>query len=654
MTMICKVRFLTVIWGERYVEEFAAVSLPSYLASGNLPALAGATDLEVLVLTSEESLSAFNKSPAFRRLHEVCPVRFILIDDLIAEGCYGVTLTLAYARGIRSMGAAQTDTYFVFMNSDFVLADGSLRHLAGLMEEGRPCIMAASLRGRAEAILPELRKAVSDDTHQLVMPSREMVALTLANLHATVVAKDMTQSTMSCLTHNQLYWRIDGKTLLGRSYLIFMLAIRPEVPMGPVNSYCDYGFVPELVPSGKRHIIGDSDDFFMLELQPTEQEMGYLTYGTVTPGDMARELSTWTTAEHRRFAQRDTVFHAGDLPPVLDYYRTWATDLVKDLNARMGEPKAHADHVFWTMGLRSWWSRRQLRDARPVSYDKALADALRAKARAPSGGVPLPRAFPEELLWRPFGFRLSRPMQDIYLRLVGALRARQGVFPHLSAWHPRWPDAHMLTSWINDSPRGAGRVRLVDLGDGGLARALENEPRVERSFPANWKALTMDAPDEILVCLPTSEVNDAAKIQWIEHVLECIGPGGRLGIFVYHPGQLGFIGGPSAALATMLSQRMPTHDIDLAMIDGRIRGSLLRIEHWCRRHIWSHTPLVTPIAIALWPAVSLLLSLGNRWRWSEPRKEPTANCTSMMLTLRRRTGMATLPAPKSISTKECT
>jgi len=32
-----RVRFLTVIWGARYVEEFCLVTLPSFLAPGNLP-----------------------------------------------------------------------------------------------------------------------------------------------------------------------------------------------------------------------------------------------------------------------------------------------------------------------------------------------------------------------------------------------------------------------------------------------------------------------------------------------------------------------------------------------------------------------------------------------------------------------------------------
>lgn len=648
------VRFLAVIWGERYVNEFAAISLPSYLAPGNLPALAAESELEVLIMTSQESLPAFNRSPAFARLREICPVRFIMIDDLIADGVYGVTLTLAYARGIRSMGGAQTQTYFVFMNSDFVLADGSLRNLAELMQSGHPCIMAASLRGQAEAIVPELRKEVSEETGQLAMPPRDMVALTLANLHATVVAKTMNQSQLSCLTQNQLYWRIDDQTLLCRSYLIFMLAIRPEIPLGPVNSYCDYGFVPEMVPSGKIHVIGDSDDFFMLELQPAEQEEEYLTYGSIAPAELARQLSTWTTAEHRRFAQCDTIFHAGDLPPVLDDFRAQANATVGALAKRMRKPKNHADHVYWTNGLRWWWFRRRLREARSVSYSKALADAWRARALAPHTNAPLPRAFPEELLRRPARFQLLT-LKSAYPWLLDILRARQGSFPYLSAWHPRWPDARLLISWIDEACRRGAKVRVVDLGDRSLIRALANNAGVESYSTANQNAPTEDTTSggDILVRLPATRLRDHAELQHLDHLLEQVRPDGRFGMYLYHPGHFGFTDGVPAALATLLSRRILTHDIELMMIGGRMRGTLLGLEHWCRRRFLPSSPLAIPftlIAACLWPAATLLISLGNRLWWSECRKRRTRRCGSIMLTFRRRRAGQLAPRSEDILT----
>src|ERR1700730_20033 len=179
-----KVRFLTVIWGTRYIEEFARVSLPSYLAAGNLPFMAAETDLEIVVMTSTESRDKFEEGDYLDKLKALCPVRYILIDDLITNGNYGVTLTLAYARGIRDVGPEQTNTYFVFMNSDFVLADGSLRTLVTKLREGHHAVMAPSLRACSEAVVPALIDAVDQADRTLTIAPRPIVQLVFDNLHA--------------------------------------------------------------------------------------------------------------------------------------------------------------------------------------------------------------------------------------------------------------------------------------------------------------------------------------------------------------------------------------------------------------------------------------------------------------------------------------
>src|SRR5512146_32421 len=97
-----KVLFLTVLWGREHRARWLGLSLPSLMASGNLPALAAATDLEVAILTDKRSISLIRGHPAFHRLQKICQVQFLEIDDLIVGTTYGVTLTLAYARGIMS------------------------------------------------------------------------------------------------------------------------------------------------------------------------------------------------------------------------------------------------------------------------------------------------------------------------------------------------------------------------------------------------------------------------------------------------------------------------------------------------------------------------------------------------------------------------
>ena len=121
--------------------------------------------MEFVILTDKKSVNAIREYPAFRSLEKLCKVRFLAIDDLIAGINYGVTLTLAYARGIIDAGAEQTNTTFVFMNSDFIVADGSLVTLARKISGGSSLhcsAIVASFSRTVVAAVTQGRGATSD------------------------------------------------------------------------------------------------------------------------------------------------------------------------------------------------------------------------------------------------------------------------------------------------------------------------------------------------------------------------------------------------------------------------------------------------------------------------------------------------------------
>jgi hypothetical protein len=351
-----KVKFLLAVWGERYIAMSAAISVPSFLAPGNLPALAAVTDLEVLIMTAVDDVPIFRRTPAFQRLEALCPIRFIPIDELIVAvpPLYGFTLTQAFAHGIASVGAHQTSTHFVFMNADFVLADGSLRSLADRILAGHPCILAPSFRVDAEAAAATLRAAVDPASRALAMAPRPMVALALANMHPTSIAKTLTQDRLHCRSVNQLYWSVDAQTMVGHAHLLFMLCIKPERPLLRLVSYCDYAFVPEMVPSGRLSCLDDSDDFFMLELQATTHEQEALEPGPITREHALRSLAEWTTAMHRRAALFSFVLHAADPPPAAVRIRQEAATFIRALHADMPQPLDYVGHRHWMDGLELW------------------------------------------------------------------------------------------------------------------------------------------------------------------------------------------------------------------------------------------------------------------------------------------------------------
>ena len=436
-----KARFLTVAWGADYIERFTEYALPSYLATGNLPALAAATDLEVVFMTTSKDIAVFERHDLIRRVREICPVSFIEIDDLISTAVYGVTLTLAYARAVFACGEDMLRTHFVFMNTDFVLADGSLRSLSRHILAGRSIVLAPSFRATAEALEPGLRDAVDPATRTLTMTPRELAARALAHPHPTTIAKTVNQGFCHSVQPNQFYWRVDEHTMLARFYLIFMLCLRPERLVREINSYCDYGFVPEMCPSGDTAVMDDSDEFFMLELQRREQEMFLLRLGRMSHVGIVSALQQWTTAEHRRAAEYDLVFHARDVPPELARVKQEAAAFVKRIAQLTRRPVPHAHHPYWVGGVEAWQSLR-------------IADGLPA----------VPRELAVKRRTGPF--RLLHKVRDDLRRAVSgfALSAHEALLgrpPRVTWLHTDCLDYRLLQSAFESVSRSSKRRVLV-------------------------------------------------------------------------------------------------------------------------------------------------------------------------------------------------
>lgn len=354
-----KVKFLTVVWGERYIERFCSLSVPSLIAPGNLPSLTVGTELEVVIMTREADRRYFERNLSFLRLCVICLVRFVPIDDLITTGVYGVTLTLAYARPIIACGDDMLNTHFVFMNADFVLADGSLRSLGRHIKDGRSIVLGPSYRAIAEEVETALDTLVDRDSGVLEVAPRELVRLSLPHPHRTTVAKTMNQQVFCCTHPNQLFWQVDRNTLLGRYFLIFMLCIKPERVISNINCYCDYSFIPELCPSGDEVAMGDSDEFFMLEMQNRTQETFMLRQGMLPYRRIAASLQEWATAEHRRVADYDIIFHSDEIPALLADAKREADLAVGSIRKFLGKPKSHVNHHYWVMGVETWKAFRQ-------------------------------------------------------------------------------------------------------------------------------------------------------------------------------------------------------------------------------------------------------------------------------------------------------
>ena len=185
-----KTRVVSYAWGERYLDELLTFTIPAALSPSNLPSIVDLVPTEVVLLIEEKHQERVAKHPTIQHLRELCQVRLMGLDDLIVgEDKYGMTLTYALHRAVHSVGAEATKTYFLFLNADFVVADGSLRNVLLKLMKGERLIAAPSYCVVSHAVLPELPEFFDRDKTTLSASSRALAKIALLNLHDTVRGK---------------------------------------------------------------------------------------------------------------------------------------------------------------------------------------------------------------------------------------------------------------------------------------------------------------------------------------------------------------------------------------------------------------------------------------------------------------------------------
>ena len=396
------------VWGYRYVSQFLEFCLPTLLAPGNIPSIAGLTPCRFVLLSSDEHGPLIRSHPAWRELEQYCRVEIRSIADLITDGNHSATITLAFARAVRESGDAMLDTCFIFLNSDYLFADGSLRNVVERIRGGASGVVAGNYQVVAEDAIPSLRRRIEPGSSSIVLPPRELVRWSFAHLHPATVANIVNFGLSHNVHVNRLFWRVDENTLIGRFYLKHMIAIRPEAKDFIVGASCDYSFIPEMCPSGNVAALTDSDEYTVIEMQPRHHEKRNLVPGPLEVHELAESLSEWTTADHRRNVDSTLVFHAGDVPEALPSFVAEADAFIASVRGLLApQPHPHRGHHYWIGSI----AANRARSRRPLGqrdWEFLLGETM------PTGGL-------TGLLWR------------LRTKVMGSL-------PDVSRLHPRWPD----------------------------------------------------------------------------------------------------------------------------------------------------------------------------------------------------------------------
>jgi len=461
------VTLLLPAWGYRFVTQFLDFCLPTLLAPGNIPAMAAAVPTRFVVLSREADKELICAHPSWTALQKICPAEVAYIDDLITDGNHTTTVTLAFARAVRAAGDAMVDIGFVFLMSDYVFADGALRTVARHFLEGASGILAGNFQVVAEEAMRALEGRIDPVSRAIVLPSRELIAWSLRYLHPATTANIVNFGLSHNAHTNRLLWRVDETTLIGRFYLLHPIGVRPEVADFVVGASFDYSFIPEMCPSETVATLTESDDYFVVEMQPRRHEQSNLRPGPIDEAGLAVSLSEWTTAQHRANIAQTIIYHALEVPDGISDAIANADALLGRVAARLPPmPQPFRKHPYWTGAIAS----NRWRTGRALSKEDwvfLLGD------RKPTGGL-------RAVAW------FLRP------RLFGAP-------PEVTRIHPRWPDYKLPRQALQEVVASDGRLLLVTDRPDWYAHWLVGV--ASEVYTLEWDRLANARPDRLDVVL---------------------------------------------------------------------------------------------------------------------------------------------------------
>ena len=434
--------FLLAVWGKSYIQSFFDFGLRSLLAPGNIPAMSQDFACTFLFLTTESDIPFFQAQPAFQQLMNHCQIQFIEISDLIFDGNYSTTLTLAYERGMRSRSEKMCETYFFFLVSDYLMANGSLQNIGRYLKAGYSGITTGNFLVVEEYVSPLLKdKIASDKDGILNLKAREMLALAFPYLHPVSLGHTVTQSFTHATHANRLFWKVNDHLMIGRFYLRHMLCIKPEIDNYVIGASCDYSFIPEMCPSGNVAHIQDSDEYCVIEMAPFDYEQPWLSCGGHDISTLASHLSNWTTSVHRANAHIPVIYHSQELhePPLATLQASG--EFILSIETLLSPtPQPFRGHYYWTSCIESILHSILEKKTQPKHYRQGtLAGIIGSPTFSPVWGGALDD---RHLL------KTSSPTKK--LCRVRLQKMMMGVLPHQSLWHLHWFDDYYMKKDVQE------------------------------------------------------------------------------------------------------------------------------------------------------------------------------------------------------------
>lgn len=219
-----KFLFITVVWGQKYIEEFLEISLPTQLTNKNL-----LNDFfsvsEYLILTDNSDMHFFENSAAIDYLKKHISISFVDISNLQFEDKYK-RASFAQLEGIKR---SDNFDFIFFIYPDFLCADGTLLNNAKTLVSGWDAIMCP---------VPAVLDTIIDDKkflkyskknrnfNQTFIPPEKLVELSFNYFHPMIYGYNLDITNCSMASPVYVIRSVDKYGIIINAFHLHPIAIK--------------------------------------------------------------------------------------------------------------------------------------------------------------------------------------------------------------------------------------------------------------------------------------------------------------------------------------------------------------------------------------------------------------------------------------------
>ncbi len=309
-------------WGDAYIDLLLRFVLPNQLSSGNLPAFFSRFDSTLKIYTKKAHEKVLRDSAPVPEISKIGRVEIEFVDDVDLDSFKiksdNINLMIeSHKRAIESSFENERETGLIFLAPDVLFSEGSFGKLADIISMGKRAVVMIGLRVAQEAVLPVFEKKLAEGgPAALAFPPRELVKLTVDNLHHFETACFWNSPNFNKTWPNHLIWKApDG--LLVRNFHMHPLFMLPRIKKLPIRTV-DFNYMCHVFRNyDDFHIVDDSDDIMCLSLTSREHFKG-TSYHEFEPHqatvvDVSYWANHYTDWLHQTFVRRNLRFHEKEI-----------------------------------------------------------------------------------------------------------------------------------------------------------------------------------------------------------------------------------------------------------------------------------------------------------------------------------------------------